>query len=64
MDKIIQKANIKPTLNHLKITETKYRENNTINLIKENTYNNSFLMTSNDSSENLDEMNLRLFQRY
>ena len=64
MDKIIQKANIKPTLNHLKINETKYRENNTINLIKENTYNNSFLMTSNDSSENLDEMHLRLFQRY
>ena len=55
MNGFIQKPNLKSFLNQLKMNENKFRENNRLNLIKSNAYNNPYKLTSNDSFENLDE---------
>ena len=55
MNGFIQKPNLKSFLNQLKMNENKFRENNRLNLIKANIYNNPYKLTSNDSFENLDE---------
>jgi len=50
------KKNLKPSFNQVKMNQNKsYRENNKTNLIKENTYNNLYKLSSNDSFENIDE---------
>ena len=55
MNGFIQKPNLKSFLNQLKMNENRFRENNRLNLIKSNAYNNPYKLTSNDSFENLDE---------
>ena len=55
-DENYSKKNLGPSFNQVKMNQNKsYRENNKTNLIKENTYNNLYKLSSNDSFENIDE---------